>query len=398
MNNPGYRALIVRKNYNHLKDLIQKTREIYPLLFPTAKYYSSPSSLYWKFPSGSIISFGYFENITQCEEKLIGQEFSLVAIDEIGMYETDEVLRYCLSRLRNPIGLKCYLRASCNPSKFKWLREFFKINDKGESTKFDIEHELPDGAKTKTSVKYIQSKLTDNPHVGAEYMASLMNLNEQDRSALIQGIWSAYDLSDATVYKSEYQSLEKDNRITTVKYQSGYDVFAAFDLGMGDLTSVIIFQICGKEYQILESFEDNGKEIGYYIEQIKEKGYKNFKIILPHDASQRSIQTGISTFEHTQNMIGKENVIVLERHGIREGIDHVRRKFPYFYIDKTKNESLIDAIKCYEYSYNAKTDMYGDPKHDIHSHMADALRYMCAYIPEKPRATWTIGTHIPRTI
>lgn len=377
----GYHALIIRKQFKHLSDLIQKSRQIYPILFPKAKFYSSPTSLYWKFPSGSTISFDYFENITQCEEKLIGIEKSAIYIDEIGMMETDEIMRYCLSRLRNPIGLKPYFRATCNPSRYAWLREFFRIPDDGSSTKFDIEHELPNGKKTKTSVRYIQSKLSDNPHLGEEYMASLMNLNEQDRNALINGIWSAYDLSDATVYKTEYQSLEKENRITTVKYQSGHDLYAAFDLGMGDNTSVILFQICGKEYQILESFEDNGKEIGWYIEQIKEKGYRNFKILLPHDARQRSIQTGISTFEHTEIMVGKDNVVVLERHGIREGIDQVRRKFPYFYIDKTKNESLLNVIKCYEYSYNSKLDMYGEPLHNKYSHMADALRYMCAYVP-----------------
>jgi len=49
-------------------------------------------------------------------------------------------------------------------------------------------------------------------------------------------------------------------------------------------------------------------------------------------------------------------------------------------------------------TYNSKSDQYGEPLHNKYSHMADALRYMCAFTPAAPRPKWTIGTSIPRTI
>jgi phage terminase large subunit len=204
-----------------------------------------------------------------------------------------------------------------------------------------------------------------------------MNLNESDRLSLINGVWGAWDITDAMVYKTEYQQILKENRISTVRYQPGHTVYAAFDLGFGDYTSIIIFQICGKEYHILESFENNGILIDWYAEQIKAKGYKDAEIILPHDAKQHSLQTGYSMEEKMKQFFS--TVHVLPRIGIEDGISTTKTKLPYFWIDKTNNSALIDSIINYERAYNPKIDMYGEPIHNKYSHMADALRYTCLF-------------------
>jgi len=78
------------------------------------------------------------------------------------------------------------------------------------------------------------------------------------------------------------------------------------------------------------------------------------------------------------------SITVLPRTGIEDGIQDVRSKFPYLWIDKTKNEPLLQAIMNYERKHNPKTDLYEDPIHNKYSHMADALRYVCVYkVPTK---------------
>jgi len=375
-----YRALLIRRQYSHLADIIDKSKQLYPLIDSGAIF--NNSELVWKFSSGSQIRFNYFENIQQAEAKMIGVEAAYLAIDEIGLYETDEVMRYCLSRLRSPHGLQCFFRASTNPSRWKWLREFFRIPTDGSSTKFNIESELPNGKTLKTSVRYIQSKLTDNPYLAEDYLEKLMLLNEADREALINGIWGTYDCLEAMIYREEYSQLFNENRITTVRHQIGHDIYAAFDLGIGDNTSVIVFQICGKEYHILESFENSGVAIDWYVQEIKNRGYEDVHVILPHDAGQRSLQTGNTMEEKLKTFYKK--ITVLPRTGIEDGIQDVRSKFPYLWIDKTKNEPLLQAIMNYERKHNPKTDLYEDPIHNKYSHMADALRYVCVYkVPTK---------------
>ena len=374
-----YRALIYRKQYSHLTDLIDKSKQIYPHIDRGAKF--NHSELVWTFTAGAQIRFDYFENITQAEGKLIGKEFAAIYCEELGLFETDDVLKFCQTRLRSPHGLKCYFRASCNPSKNAWLQKFFRIPNDGSSTKFILESELPDGSIANTTIKYIQSKLNDNPHLGREYLEKLSMLDEADRQALINGVWGSYIITDAMVYRFEYQSLLKENRLTTVRYEQGHDVYAAFDLGFGDNTSVIIFQIVGKEIHIIESFQSSGILIDWYADEIKRRGYKDATIILPHDAKQHSLETG-KTIENKMKLFFT-NVTVLERLGIEDGIAEVKRKFPYIYIDKTKNEELTEAITAYEREYNAKIDLYGGPLHNKASHFADALRYCCVYTPEK---------------
>lgn len=375
---PFYNAVLYRKQFKHLFDLIRESKKLYPLFDPKAKF--TESNCLWRFSSGAEIQFMYFEDFSQVEA-LQGRNLAWIGCDELGQYQDDKIMRYCLSRLRSSEGLKPYYRATSNPSRYKWLRKTFNISDTGESTKHEEEYELMDGTKVKKTFQYIQAMLKDNPHLSKEYEAQLMLLPADERAALLMGRWDAYSITEAMVYRFEYDSLLKENRLTTVRYEQGHDVYAAFDLGFGDNTSVIIFQIVGKEIHIIESFQSSGILIDWYADEIKRRGYKDATIILPHDAKQHSLETG-KTIEDKMKLFFN-TVHVLPRLGIEDGIAEVKRKFPYIYIDKDKNEELKEAITAYEREYNAKIDLYGAPMHNKASHFADALRYCCVYTPEK---------------
>lgn len=375
---PFYRALVYKKQYKYLKNIIDEANYLFPKFDKGAVYTST--NMTWKFSSGAEVRFMYFEDFSQVEA-IQGDQLAWIGCDEIGQYKDDKIFRYCLSRLRSSQGMRCYFRATSNPSRSAWLKNTFKIGPEGYSTKFTEEYQLSDGTVSKKIYQYIQAMLCDNPHLSTEYEAQLMLLPEDERNALLYGRWDAFDFSDATIYKKEYQQLETENRITTVRLQQGFDTYVAFDLGWADYTSVIVFQICGKEMHILESFENNNEQIDWYVAELKRRGYtENIKIIVPHDAAQKSLQTGLSMQEKLEKFYPANDIKILPRTGIEDGIKNVREKFPYFYIDKTKNELLLECIKNYERQYNSKTDQYGDPLHNKYSHMADALRYMCAYI------------------
>ena len=376
---PYYRALLYRKQFKHLNDLIDKSKAIYPLIDTGAVFTSTNST--WKFSSGAEIQMMYFEEFAQVEA-IQGREINWCGCDELGQYQDDKIMRYCLSRLRSSQGLKCYYRATSNPSRYSWLRKTFKIDSEGTSTKFRENYTLSDGTTITKSFQYIQAMLKDNPYLGNDYEAQLMLLPEDERNALLYGRWDAYAITEAMVYKKEYSQLFNENRITTVRHQIGHDIYAAFDLGIGDNTSVIVFQICGKEYHILESFENCGVSIDWYVQEIKNRGYEDVHVILPHDAGQRSLQTGNTMEEKLKTFYKK--ITVLPRTGIEDGIQDVRSKFPYLWIDKSKNEPVLQAIMNYERKHNPKTDLYEDPIHNKYSHMADALRYVCVYkVPTK---------------
>lgn len=373
-----YRALLYRKQYKQLAELIDKSRQIYPLVDPGAVFTSTNGT--WTFSSGAQIRLSYFENYSQVES-LQGITYQYIGCDEIGTYENDKIFKYALSRLRSAEGLKCYFRATSNPSRYPWLRDFFRIQRDGKSTHFSIDFELADGTKVKKSVKYIQALLKDNPYLGKEYEAQLMLLPEDERNALLYGDWLAYTSIDGQVYENELKALTSQNRHCHVPFDPILDTFVFFDIGISDNTVILFVQYCGKEIRIIDCIEDNNKGLKEYIAILKryesEKNYRYNKILLPHDSQAREHFSGKSIIEQFEQYY--RNVECLPRLSIADGIHLTKTMFNNLWIDN--KTPVLEHLTNYRREYNERLQQYGDPIHDIHSHCADAVRYISYFDP-----------------
>ena len=72
---PNYRALILRKTFPQLRELIDKTMQYYKPVFPKARY--NASNHCWTFPSGAKI---YFGSMFRAQDKYNyqGQQFDFI--------------------------------------------------------------------------------------------------------------------------------------------------------------------------------------------------------------------------------------------------------------------------------------------------------------------------------
>ena len=93
---PHYRALILRKTYPQLSELIDKTMRYYKPVFPRARY--NGSSHCWTFPSGAKIYFGSL-NHAQDKYNYQGKAFDFIGVDELTHFTWDEY-SYVMSRNR----------------------------------------------------------------------------------------------------------------------------------------------------------------------------------------------------------------------------------------------------------------------------------------------------------
>lgn len=391
---PYYRALIYRKRRGDLTDLIDKSKKIYPLIDPNAKF--NNSDLYWEFTSGAKIFFKYFERQDQAETWLQGQELACICAEEIGQYENDGIFKYALSRLRSSEGLKCYFRATCNPSKYKWLKNYFKIDNIGTATDFNQEFELEDGTKINKRIKFIPARLSDNPFLPKEYEAQLMLLPEDERLALLNGRWDAYDSVDGQVYEHEIKAMEAEKRHCSVAFDPVLDVYTFWDIGISDNAVILFVQYCGKEIRIIDMIEDNNKGLQEYIAILKkyetDKGYRYAKHLLPHDGAAREKFSGKSILEQFEAYYA--NVECLPRLTIADGLMATKKMFANLWIDN--KIELLEHLRKYRREFNERLEQYGDPIHNIHSHAADAVRYVSYFdaptkksvsIRPKPRFT-----------
>jgi hypothetical protein len=381
-----YNGLIYRKHLKDMQDLIKESKKIYPCFDPGAKYNNADN--YWTFTSGARIYMSYFERFDQCEHQIQGQQFQTIVAEEVGQHEDDSIFRYCLSRLRSAIGLRCYMRATSNPGRFPWLREFFRIDDVGNSTKFDLPLELDDGTKIIKRVEYIQAKLSDNKYLGNDYRAQLMLLSKEDRLALLDGRWDSYFSIAGQVYEHELKDMHLEHRVCALRHDPTQPVTTFWDIGMSDDSVVLFVQFVGKEIHIIDQLEANN--VGYrdhYIPIIKryeqDKGYRYEAHYLPHDSAKRDPYTTDTLFSSiSKDLPHCKQCKQIDK--IETGIQMAKQMFPNVWIDK--DLVLVDHLIHYRRKWDAMRQVYLEAIHDKHSHAADAFRYIAQR--EKPATNW----------
>lgn len=194
---PYYKALILRKTYPELAELIDKTLNYYPRSFPGCRYNASTHT--WTFPSGAKIIFGAMQHTTD-RTKYQGRAFDLIIFDELTHFMYDEY-SYLISRNRpNGPGTRVYMRATANPGGVGhgWVKERF-ITSAPPMTPISEEVAWldPDGGQhTRTQRRiFVPSTVYDNQALMAndpDYVARLASMPEAERNALLYGDWDSF--------------------------------------------------------------------------------------------------------------------------------------------------------------------------------------------------------------
>ncbi|MBE6817874.1 MAG: Terminase-like family protein, partial [Ruminococcaceae bacterium] len=107
-----YKGLILRKTYPQLAELIDRSRTIYSMAFPKARYNAQEHC--WRFPSGAKIYFGSMQH-TKDKTNYQGKAYDFIGFDELTHFTYDEY-SYMFSRNRpTGPGTRVYIRATTNP-------------------------------------------------------------------------------------------------------------------------------------------------------------------------------------------------------------------------------------------------------------------------------------------
>lgn len=179
-------------------------------------------------------------------------------------------------------------------------------------------------------------------------------------------------------YGREIVEAEKAGRITTVEPAAGVPVQTAWDLGIGDSTSIWFWQVVGNELRIVDHYEHHGQPLAHYVGVIKAKPYgygDKPQCWVPHDARVRSLETGRTRVETLQEL--GCSVRVVPDHKVDDGINGARVSFSRMWFDEVRCRFGIEALRQYRTEFDEKTKAFKTtPKHDWTSHAADAFRYM----------------------
>jgi len=177
-----HRALILRRSMPELREMIDKSRELYPQAFPGAKF--KEVEKLWQFPSGAKVEFGFLERDADVY-RYQGQAYSWIGFDEITHLPTEFSWNYLASRLRTTDPeIQTYLRCTANPGGVgsHWVKKRY-IEPQEHNTSF----EGTDGLTR----KFIPARLADNPYLDADgvYEQMLKSLPPVQRRQLLEGNW-----------------------------------------------------------------------------------------------------------------------------------------------------------------------------------------------------------------
>lgn len=183
-------------------------------------------------------------------------------------------------------------------------------------------------------------------------------------------------------YGNAMARLLADRHLRSVPYEPLLDVHTSWDLGVGDSTVIIFFQLQGNEIRIIDYYENQGEGLAHYIKVLREKEYVYGDHYAPHDIQVRDFSTGRSRLEVARELGVRFRVVANLR--IDDGIEAVRSILPRCYFDENKCSHLIEALRQYRKDYDDKLKAYKDrPLHDWTSHPADAIRYMALSVRDK---------------
>lgn len=259
---PHYTAIIFRKTYPQLSEIIDRSRYLYKAAFPKAKY--NESKHVWIFPSGAKI---YFGNMTRVADRTNyqGKHYDFIGFDELTHFTWEEYsYMYSRNRPSGP-GTRVYRRATGNPGGIGhgWVKQYFvKAGPPMTPIKTEVKILGPDRKPIIVSRKkiFVPSNVFDNQELlknDPGYLGNLAMMGEQERDALLYGNWDSFTGQVFMEWRDDpegYQSQRFTHVIEDFDIPQSWRIYRGFDFGYARPFSVGWYAIDhdGKMYRIRE--------------------------------------------------------------------------------------------------------------------------------------------------
>ena len=253
MGHPQFSGLLLRHTTEELRELIFKSQELYPKIWPGIKW--SERKMQWTAPSGARLWMSYLDR----DEDVLryqGLAFSWIGFDELTQWATPYAWNYMRSRLRSTAtDLPIFMRATTNPGGrgHHWVKKMFidpsPYNRSFDATDIDTTEVLryPAGhskaGKPLFKRRFIPARLSDNPYLSqaGDYEAMLLSLPEQQRRQLLEGDWDIKEGAAFTEFDRHVHVIEPFN------IPSNWVKFRACDYGYGSYSGVLWFAVAPNE-------------------------------------------------------------------------------------------------------------------------------------------------------
>ena len=212
--------------------------------------------------------------------------------------------------------------------------------------------------------------------------------NEMGEDKFRQEFECSFDAAvEGSYYGQILNELEDKKHMQEIPREELSRTFTAWDLGMGDSTSIWVAQLVGTEVRLIDYYENHGVGLDHYVKWIRDNDYIKAEHILPHDVRVRELGSGKSRLEMLEEA-GLE-IKIAPRMGLDDGIQAVRRLLPRCWFNVPKVQTGLNCLRNYRRDYDEKRKIfYERPLHDWSSHGSDSFRYLALGLDEG-HSTWS---------
>ena len=367
-----HRALILRKSMPELRELIDKSRELYPRAFPGCKFREVEKL--WNFPSGAKVEFGFLERDADVY-RYQGQAYSWIGFDEITHLPTEFGWNYLASRLRISFAKELLLP---------------KISSCIHEVKFSAELTIASAEPNKSfrgedglTRKFIPARLQDNPYLAkdGDYEKMLLSLPPVQRKQLLEGNW---DISEGAAFP-EFDI--KTHVITPFDIPSWWERVKGVDYGYASESCCLWAAIDPDDKTIIiyrELYQKGltGDLLADTMTRLEERELKSIPGVLDTAAWSKTGYTGPTIGE----------ALVTRGHKLRRADkNRIAGKIQLHEHLRLKQETGRPRLQIFNSCFNLVREMQGIPMSSTNSedvdthasdHAYDALRYL---IMSRPR-------------
>lgn len=299
-------------------------------------------------------------------DSLRGQYFDGVVLDEIGDQDPRIWTEIVRPSLADRQGWCIFLGTPKGANHFKTLR---------------------DRAESEEGWKLLEFRASEtNILPASELEATKREIGDEKYNQEFE--CSFHAAVEGSYYGSLINDIEAKGHITEVVRDDLCQTYVAWDLGMGDSTSIWVAQIAGQEIRLVDFVESHGVGLDWYVKWLRERDWHKAEQLLPHDVQVRELGTGKSRLEVLRE--AGLNVRVLPRLGVDDGIQAVRRILPRCWFDSTYTKEGLERLRDYRREYDDRRQVFYDkPLHNYASHAADSFRYLATGLGEGSTSEWS---------
>ncbi len=302
---------------------------------------------------------------------------SVITIESTAEGRTGYFFDYCQTSERNKLS-------GITLSPLDWKFFFFPWNDDPTYT-IDIGEEI-----TKRIKEYFIDLKAKTKQVYTEGQMRWYQIKEKTLGHDMKREYpscpeEAFEQStEGSYYEHQFRKLYTNKQITSVPHEPNAVTHTIWDIGVNDQNAIWFVQLCGREWHVINYYENSGEGLDHYVKVLNEYrdkyGYLYGTHIGPHDLAVR--EWGNDGVTRWQSALAKGiRFEIADKIPRIDGIETVRNILLRCWFDEANCELGLSRLQNYRKEFNDKLGVWKDtPLHDENSNGADAFRYFAISI------------------